>query len=364
MIRETYIEYLKAHLVESDEPIKFCEDHWANYTYRGVSCILESNKDETGFRKVRYTRYSKKIDEKIVKANKLKDNFYYTGESGLNIIGIGYIHDYKRGKYSKLYKYMERIYKLCFPNELTKDEYESLVLKINSNEIRQQIHKHNIDLKNMYFEAFKTLNIHKIDLDEYDYSDFHKYVLKWSVQDDITGKPYTLFFTPKVGLYIKIEECLKNKIKDIDGALHIVGYSFVVDNKPKAILLASIIKKSTLTKSNRLIVPIVMDIEELLEPTLMESTMLKGIKDITIHDIESLPLEYKYIVCKIISAEYKKPVESITYSDCRELIDRKAGMRLMEQLGFKYAEHMIDNFMDIENLDYTIYKGVNFDDIS
>lgn len=364
MIHEAYIEYLRAHLVESDEPIDFCEDTNAKSTYRGVSCILESSKDETGYKKVRYTRYSKKISEDIVKENNLKDNFYYTDEYGLNIIGIGYIPKFKRAKYTKLCKYMEKVYKLCFPNELTKDEYEAIVLKVNTKELRQQIHKYNIDLKNMYKEAFMKLNIRKIDLDTEDYSDFHKHVLKWDMQDDIVDKPYTLFFTPKVSLYIKLEKYLQDKIKDVECIAHIVGYSFVVNNEPKAILLASIMKKSTLNKTFRLIVPIIMDIEKLLEPTLIEGTMLKGIKDITIHTIESLPLEYKYLVCKIISAEYKKPVESRTYNYCRELVDRKASIQLLGQLGFKHAAHMIDNFMGIENLDYTLYKGVNFDDIS
>ena len=361
MIHESYIEYLKAHLVESDEPIDFCEDKGAKSTYRGISCILESSKDETGYRKVRYTRYSKKISEDIVKENNLKDNFYYTDDYGLNIAGIGYIPKFKRDKYIKLYKYMEKIYKLCFPNELTKDEYENIVLKVDTKKLRQQIHRHNIDLKNMYKEAFMKLNIRKIDLDTEDYSDFHKHVLKWDMQDDVTSKPYTLFFTVKVTLYIKLEKYLLDRIEDVSCVEHLVGYSFVVDNEPKAILLASIIKKSM---PNRLIVPIVMDIEKLLEPTLMEGIMLKGIKDITIHNIESLPLEYKYLVCKIVSAEYKKPVESRTHNYCTGLVDKKASIQLMEQLGFKHVAHMINNFMDIENLDYTLYKGVNFDDIS
>lgn len=357
LVSDGYIDYIQTRFIESLEPIQFCDDLNAGMTCRGIQCKIESKKDPSGYKEVRYTRYSVRISQDIIDTYNLNKNFYYGSDPGIYIVGDKYISSKHKDKYEKLFNYMEKVYNVCFDDEMTEEEYNKL--GVDSEFAKQSIHSWNLKLKKRLVESQnKTLrSIQELDIDEDDYSNLHKMLYNHTGKDMLSNRNTTLYFTPNVDTEITIKEYLDGHYAESMNIKCIFGYSFIEDGKAKTIFL------SQAYSENRLVtLALIASIKEVSQPTMLEGKMLMDIKNVDIYTMQEVPDQYKNIICNM-GTLYSNILRKCKYKSSKMIYNEfnshlvKNGHSILEKFGFKHSKDIAGYYSELEEQDISIYNA-------
>lgn len=326
------VDYINTEFMESELPLKFCNFENAGESCRGIQRRVESNKSDTGYEDVRYTRYSVRIPEDARIYCGIEAKFYYKEHGGIYIVDKRYIDERTaKEKYKSLFKFMDKAYKVCFPDEITIDEYTSKLG--DKDEIKKKIHKNNLDTRKKFIEAQddSLRCIYDYEVDPEDYGNFIVELKKHSKEKDLISNKYDLiYFVPNSQIKIKMRSAIKSILGDVESFNAGVGYSFVEKDKPKAINIISLEKNC-----EKLYYVALSSINRIGEPTLLEGKMLLDIDKVDIMSIEECPDRYKNIIGNI--ADY-------------------TGVDIGDKLGLSHSKDVYRLYTSMDNISYNAYK--------